>query len=222
MSSNKQKQRSQHQAIQAVMVPIIVQDESKLTTPEHALFQEARATLRCRERYNKQARFSQRIHCFGSNRHSLSSIASQLTHPESVLYIAGHHECWGEIGAADEHGMTPLALAEALFEQLGPELISQLRSIQLYCCNSAYDRRNLRLSYCGKFAEIMWGRFGATNLVVTGVLGFLYEDDKHKRTYVSPGYNDYDRKKRVEEQLVTFHPSGHIELPEKPFYLCSI
>lgn len=64
-------------------------------------------------------------------------------------------------------------------------------------------------------------QFGARDLVVKGALGFLFEDDKYKRTYVSPSYYDYARKRRVEEQIVTFHTDGSIQLPERPFYLCT-
>jgi hypothetical protein len=50
----------------------------------------------------------------------------------------------------------------------------------------------------------MQTKYNNKNLIVGGFVGFLFEDPKHKHTYLTQTYNDYKKKVRAENHIVYF------------------
>jgi hypothetical protein len=191
-----------------ILVPIsesdIKRDESFLRTAE--LFSQANSTIKNRKSQlkNEKCIVKNNAYCFNSEKKGISNLKNELAINGSILYIVGHHHYIGELGREFMRGFTPEQLADKIAHELDDQ-IANIKCIQFYTCDSAYNYAELNNdSYCNKFYKYMKNKYKTKDLIVGGFIGYLFEDTKHKRTYITPVYNDYSKKFRAEEKIVYF------------------
>jgi hypothetical protein len=168
------------------------------------LFSQGNATLKNRKKYYKDSAIvvKNNIYCFNSNKKGLSNIKQELVeNKDSILCVVGHHEIFGKIGVMNTDGFTPFELADKIALELDDD-ISKISNIYFYVCNSATLKTDN--SYCYLFYDYMKTRYKVENLVVGGFDGFIYEDTKHKKTYLTETYNDYKKKVRADENMIFY------------------
>jgi hypothetical protein len=171
------------------------------------LFLQSKITLQNRKKILEKTKciVKNNTFCFGSNKKSLSKIKYELTIEGSILYVVGHHEQYGRIGPTCNEGFSPEEFADKLADELG-DCISQIKCVQFYVCNSAYSHDNdINNSFCGNFYKYMQTKYNNKNIIVGGFIGFLFEDPKHKHTYLTQTYNDYKKKVRAENNIIFLH-----------------
>ncbi len=195
------------------MIPIhavcIISKNTKDNLALSELFIQGKITIKNRKKYLQKEKciVKNEIFSLGINEsnNNISKIKDDLINQGSVLYIVGHHEKYGRIGASGEDGFTPEELADNLAKELGDN-IKEIKCIQFYVCNSAYSNDGYEEnSYCGKFYNYMREKYNNNNLIVGGFIGFLFEDPKHKHTYITQTYDDYKKKTRAESQMIYFN-----------------
>lgn len=186
--------------INAVMV---VADDDEKNESVSELFSQGNATLKNRK---KSVECRNKVFCLESTKRSISQIKEELTIPGSILYVVGHHEEFGRIGLCGFRGLNPEELGDKIAKLLGDSIL-RIKEIHFYVCNSAYHEEDKMLSYCGRFWNYLQNKYNSSELVVAGFVGYIWEDVKHKRTYVSQTYGDYTKKIRAEEKIVYFKNS---------------
>jgi hypothetical protein len=178
----------------AVMIPLI---NVERTDAYFELMYQAKMTLDNRKKYlqkknkNKKINMKPHIYNLSCDRYSIEKLLE--SNKIDTLYIVAHHEIIGEL----DQGITP----EQLADQFIKYNLDNVCNIHFYTCNGALDGIN---SYCGIFANRLWNKYNIKHLVIGGFIGYLHEDTKNKHTYLSPIYNNYQKKERCEDKIILF------------------
>jgi hypothetical protein len=180
-----------------VMIPLFNMDVNNDKYVE--LIQQAKTTLNNRKYRNKDKKiiFGKHIYNLSNNKYIADIHINSYT-----IYVVAHHEHFGKIGLTKTNdGMSPQEFVDKLVNVTSKD---NLHKIIFYTCNSAYHDYDLNLSYCGITANILWNKYNAKHIMIYGFDGYLYEDIKKKRTYISNVYDCYKKKKRAEDNMICF------------------
>lgn len=149
---------------------------------------------------NKQIIFGKHIYDLSNDDYIKDKNINSCT-----IYVVAHHEHFGRIGLMEtENSMTAYEFVDKLVNITSKEDLHKIQQIIFYTCNSAYHDEDINQSYCGIVANLLWTKHNAKHIIVGGFDGFLYEDDKKKRTYISDVYGCYKKKKRAEDNIIYF------------------